>query len=43
MIVKSIYRLLYKKIVGNMNPIRYARKIGVNMNGKVYLTGGVIW
>ena len=40
---RSIYRILYKKIVGNLNPIKYAKKIGVNMKGRVYLTGGVLW
>ena len=41
--VRSIYRVLYRKIVGNLNPVKYARKIGVNMNGRVFLTGGVLW
>lgn len=41
--LRKIYRVIYKKIVGNLNPLKYAQKIGVNMNGTVYLTGGVLW
>lgn len=35
--LRKIYRVMYKMIVGRINPIKYARKIGVNMKGKVHL------
>ncbi len=41
--LRKWYRILYKKIVENINPLRYAKKVGVNMGGKLYLTGRVIW
>lgn len=41
--LRKLYRVFYRKIVGNLDPLKYARKIGVNMNGKVFLTGGVLW
>lgn len=41
--LRKIYRILYKKVIGNINPLKYAQKIGVNMKGKVYLTGEVLW
>ncbi len=41
--LRKLYRVFYRKIAGNLDPLKYARKIGVNMNGKVFLTGGVLW
>lgn len=38
-----IYRVFYKKIMEKVNPLQYARKIGVNMSGGVYLYGKVNW
>lgn len=39
----KLYRMIYRKIVNNINPVKYAKKIGVNMKGIVYLTGSVFW
>ena len=41
--LRKVYRVLYRKIIGNLDPLRYAKKIGVNIRGRVYLTGGVLW
>ncbi len=41
--LKKIKRYLYKTFVGKWNPIKYARKIGVNMNSDVHLYGQVAW
>lgn len=44
MTIKSFYRLLYKKIVGTLNPEKYAEKIGVNfVRGGVRFYGTVGW
>lgn len=43
MSIRRLYRILYRKVVGNLNPVRYAKKIGVNTKGRLFLTGGVIW
>ena len=31
--IKKIYRMLYRKIIGKFNPVKYAKKIGVNCGG----------
>lgn len=42
--LRKVYRKLYEIIVGKINPIRYAKKIGVNMpRGGVYLYGNIGW
>ena len=41
--IRNIYRIIYRKLIGNLNPVKYAKKIGVNMTGRVFLTGGVLW
>ena len=41
--VRKIYRALYKKIAGTLNPIKYAKKIGVNMSNSVHIYGRVDW
>lgn len=41
--LRRIYRGLYRRIVGRMYPIKYARKIGINMKGKVHLYGEIGW
>ena len=42
--IQSIYRLFYKKIVGTLNPVKYAKKVGVNFKqGGVKLYGTVSW
>jgi len=39
--IRKYYRLLYKKIVGTLNPIKYAKKVGVNFRGNVHIYGKV--
>lgn len=42
--LKKYYRFLYRKVVGALNPLKYARKIGVNMyEGGVHLYGRISW
>ncbi|MBE6903281.1 MAG: acyltransferase [Ruminococcaceae bacterium] len=41
--IRSIYRMLYKKIVGALKPIKYAQKVGVNIKGRLYIYGRVEW
>lgn len=43
MTIRKIYRKLYSIVVGKLAPVRYARKIGVNMQGKVYIYGKINW
>ena len=40
---RTIYRKIYKKIVLKRNPVKYAKKIGVNVQGRLYLYGNVGW
>lgn len=40
---RVIYRKLYKLIVKKTQPVKYAKKIGVNMSGKVCIYGNVEW
>lgn len=35
--------MLYRKIIGKFNPVKYAKKIGVNCGGGVYIYGSVEW
>lgn len=39
--IRGFYRLLYKKVVGTLNPIKYAKKVGVNFHGNVRIYGKV--
>lgn len=41
--LKKIYRVLYRDLVCARNPVKYARKIGVNFRGKVFIYGKVSW
>lgn len=41
--IRKIYRFLYKTIVGKINPLKYAKKIGVNMGNNVHIYGNVSW
>lgn len=41
--LKRYYRFLYRKVVGGFNPLKYARKIGVNMQEGVHLYGRISW
>ena len=43
MTIRKIYRFLYKTIVGKINPLKYAKKIGVNMGNNVHIYGNVSW
>ena len=41
--IRQIYRILYKKTVGRLNRVKYAKKIGVNMGENLHLYGEVNW
>ena len=41
--MKKWYRKLYKLIVGRKNPVRYAKKIGVNFGSGFRVFGRVEW
>ena len=41
--LRKIYRALYKKIIGKLNPVKFAEKIGVNISGKLHIYGKVEW
>ena len=43
MLFKKIYRKLYKSIVGKISPVKYAKKIGVNMGEGIHIYGPVEW
>ena len=41
--LRGLYRSVYRKVMLRRSPIGYARKIGVNMKGRVYLYGSPVW
>lgn len=41
--IKKIYRYFYKKIVGKINPSKYAKKIGVNFTKDLFIYGNISW
>lgn len=41
--LRDIYRLIYRKIVGTFNPVKYAKRIGVNVLGELFIYGRVDW
>ena len=41
--IRKIYRTLYSVIMVKLNHVKYARKIGVNMQGEVHLYGTISW
>lgn len=41
--IHSIFRIIRNKIWRAVNPLGYAKKIGVNMKGNVYLYGNIGW
>lgn len=43
MTIRGLYRILYKKTFGKLNPVKFAKKIGVNINGSLHLYGRVEW
>ena len=41
---KKIYRFIYKSTIGKLNPVKYAKKIGVNFHkNSLYIYGKVEW
>ncbi len=41
--LRTIYRILYKNTVGKLNPVKFAKKIGVNVLGTLHIYGDVAW
>ena len=41
--LRKVYRKVYSVIVSRISPLKYAKKIGVNMNGAVHIYGKVSW
>ncbi len=39
--IRKLYRKAYKYVVGKLDPVRYAKKIGVNFMGEVKIYGSV--
>ena len=42
-IIKKIYRTLYRVIMVKLNHVKYAEKIGVNIQGRLHLYGNIGW
>ena len=40
---RQLYRRLYWLFVGKRNPLKWAKKIGVNFKGRAYLYGNIGW
>lgn len=43
MTLRALYRLVYKRTLGKLNPTKFAKKIGVNILGKVHIYGSPEW
>lgn len=43
MFFRKLYRNVYRKIMIKRNPVKYVKKIGVNVKGKLYLYGRIGW
>ncbi len=41
--IKRIYRAIYKSIMVRFNHVKFAKKIGVNIRGKVHFYGTISW
>lgn len=41
--LRKYYRALYKSIMMKCDRVRYAKKVGVNINGQLHLYGNVYW
>lgn len=41
--LKSIYRLIYKKTLGKLRPVEFAKKVGVNFGNGLNIYGTVSW
>ena len=39
--IRKLYRYFYKLIVGKLNPVKYAKKVGVNMGGVIFISMGM--
>ena len=43
MTFKTLYRIFYRKTVGKLKPIKFAKKIGVNVGENLRIYGNVVW
>ena len=41
--IKKLYSLIRNKIMRVLNPLGYAKRVGVNMKGQVHLYGNIAW
>lgn len=41
--LKKIYRAFYRNVICARNPLKYARKIGVNLGENVHIYGKITW
>lgn len=41
--LKKIYRIFYREVLCARNPVKYAKKIGVNFGDNVHIYGNVHW
>lgn len=41
--IRKLYRYFYKISLGRINRVKYAKKIGVNLKGRLYLYGNITW
>lgn len=41
MILRKLYRVFYRDVICSRNPVKYAKKIGVNFRGGVHIYGNV--
>ena len=43
MIFRKLYRKYYHVVVRRRNPIKYVKKIGVNLAGRLFIYGNITW
>ena len=41
--IRGLFRKIYKHVICRGNPVKYAKKIGVNFKGRIYIYGRVEW
>ena len=41
--IRKLYRAFYRKVICARNPVKYAKKIGVNMGENIHLYGNIGW
>jgi acetyltransferase-like isoleucine patch superfamily enzyme len=41
--LRQLYRSFYKRVICRSNPVRYAKKVGVNIAGNLKIYGEVVW